>query len=367
MKHPKPDRESFREVILRKKIPSRVHFVELHIDTEVIRYLTEKELGRTWVEPSLAKDRKSQGVALTNYIECWQSLGYDCLRLAGDFYVSGRLSFASKERLAEDTALLPRGTRHWVEEGKGIITSWEDFEKYSWPSLDELDLWPFQFTSRNLPEGMGILACFSSGVFEVLINELFGLETLSYLLYDKSDLVEATANKVGELIYGAYEKVIGLDNLIGFFQGEDMGFKTATLVSPNVLREYILPWHKKFAQLAHDNDLLYILHSCGHLDPIMEDLIEDVRIDAKHSFENAIMPVTEFKIRYGKRIAVLGGVDMNKLCELEKRELRQYVGGILDKCMPGGGYALGSGNSIANYIPVENYLIMLDEGTRWRA
>jgi len=33
--------------------------------------------------------------------------------------------------------------------------------------------------------------------------------------------------------------------------------------------------------------------------------------------------------------------------------------------MPGGGYALGSGNSITNYIPVENYLIMLDEGAKW--
>ncbi len=41
MKHPKPDKEEFRKVILRKKIPSRVHLVELHIDTEVIRYFKE--------------------------------------------------------------------------------------------------------------------------------------------------------------------------------------------------------------------------------------------------------------------------------------------------------------------------------------
>lgn len=35
-----------------------------------------------------------------------------------------------------------------------------------------------------------------------------------------------------------------------------------------------------------------------------------------------------------------------------------------DPCTPGG-YCLGSGNSIARYVPVENYLIMLDEGRRW--
>jgi len=364
MKHPRPDKEEFRKVILRKKITSRVHLVELHIDTEVIRYFTEK-WNRKWIEPCLAKDRKSQELVLANYIECWYRLGYDYLRFTSDFRFSGSLSFTSKRRVGEDTALLSKEKRQWAEEGKGIISSWQDFESYSWPSLDKLDLWPFEFTSKNLPGGMGIFASFSPGVFEVLFNELFGLETLSYLLYDKPDLVQAAADRVGELIYGAYEKIIGLDNLVGFFQGEDMGFKTATLFPPDALRKYILPWHKRFAQLAHDNELLYILHSCGCVESIMEDLIEDVRIDAKHSFEDAIMPVAEFKRKYGDRVSVLGGVDVNKLCQLKEKELRQYIRNILDKCMSGGGYALGSGNSITNYVPIENYLIMLEEGAKW--
>ena len=97
----------------------------------------------------------------------------------------------------------------------------------------------------------------------------------------------------------------------------------------------------------------------------MEDLIEDVRIDAKHSFEEEAMPVRAFKERYGDRVAVLGGVDMDRLCRLPEDELRQYVRDILDVCMPGGRYALGSGNTVTNYVPVENYLIMLQEGFNW--
>jgi len=124
----------------------------------------------------------------------------------------------------------------------------------------------------------------------------------------------------------------------------------------------VWPWHKKIAQLAHDHDLLYLFHSCGNLEAIMEDLIEDVKIDAKHSFEDAIMPVTQFKEKYGDRIAVLGGVDMDKLCRLEEAELRAYVRSVIDICMKGGGYALGSGNSIPNYMSLRNFLIMLDEG-----
>jgi len=34
-------------------------------------------------------------------------------------------------------------------------------------------------------------------------------------------------------------------------------------------------------------------------------------------------------------------------------------------CQPGGGYCLGTGNSVANYVPVENYLAMLDEGRKF--
>jgi uroporphyrinogen decarboxylase len=33
--------------------------------------------------------------------------------------------------------------------------------------------------------------------------------------------------------------------------------------------------------------------------------------------------------------------------------------------MPGGGYCLGTGNSVANYIPLDNYLAMLDEGRKF--
>ena len=361
LRHPRPDIEDFKKVILREKVPDRPISMEHHLDKEVIKEIIEKKLGGKWVEP-LPGNRETQEASLKNYIECHYRLGYDCFRLTGQFRFSSGLHFYTETREGKDTALLSRGERKWVEEGKGVMSSWEDFEKYPWPSLGEVDLWPMEFISRNLPEGMGLLLSPCEGVFDIGLNYLFGYENLSYLLYDNLELVEAAFNRIGDLIYSYYKSVIGLDNVIGFFQSEDMGFKTATLIDPKFLREYILPWNKKMAQLAHDNGLLYFLHSCGNIESIMEDLIEDVKIDAKHSFEDEIMPVTQFKGKYGKRIAVLGGVDVDKLCRLGETELRAYVRNIIDTCMQGGGYALGSGNSVTNYIPLENFFIMLDEG-----
>ena len=137
MKCPEPNKKEFKEIILRRKTPSRVHFVELHIDKEVIRYFAEKVFNRKWIEPSLAKDKPSQEIVLKDYIEVWRRLGYDCLRLSGDFRFSANLSFVSKKRVGKDTA--SGGERRWAEEGKGTISSWEDFERYRWPELEELD------------------------------------------------------------------------------------------------------------------------------------------------------------------------------------------------------------------------------------
>ena len=39
----------------------------------------------------------------------------------------------------------------------------------------------------------------------------------------------------------------------------------------------------------------------------------------------------------------------------------------LEVCTKGGGYVLGTGNSVANYIPLDNYLAMLDEGRKFTA
>jgi uroporphyrinogen decarboxylase len=118
--------------------------------------------------------------------------------------------------------------------------------------------------------------------------------------------------------------------------------------------------------MAHASGRPYFLHSCGNLAAIMEDLIEDVRIDGKHSYENGIMPVQEFQKKYGHRIAVLGGLDINILTRSTPSEVRREIGKLMDECGPRGRYAVGSGNSVPSYIPVQNYLAMVEEAVSRR-
>jgi uroporphyrinogen decarboxylase len=67
---------------------------------------------------------------------------------------------------------------------------------------------------------------------------------MAYLIYDNPELVEAVFTRTAGIIHTYYQRLIGLPNLAGFFQGDDMGFKASTLVSPAFLRKYVLPEQK---------------------------------------------------------------------------------------------------------------------------
>ncbi|MCM8804433.1 MAG: hypothetical protein NC833_04175 [Candidatus Omnitrophica bacterium] len=354
LKRPSPNFENFKKVLLGEKKADRVHFVELLMDYEVKKYITEKYFGEKWVDYSEENKEKY----IKQEINFWYKLGYDYVRIAGG------ISFSGKSRRTKDTAILSKGEREWVEERVGMIKNWEDFEKYPWPKKEEIDYSIYEIASKNLPEGMKMLVCPSSGVFEISSETLLGFENMSYLIVDDFSLVEGVFNRVGEIIYEFYKNVIEIENVEGFFQGDDLGFKTSTFLSPEHLRKLVIPWHKKYVEIAHKNGKMYWFHCCGNILNVIDDFIYNVKIDAFHSFQDEILPVWEFKEKFGDKIAVLGGVDVNKLTTFDEVNLRKYVRGILNKCMPYR-YALGSGNSIANYIPVENYLIMLDEGMRY--
>ncbi len=73
------------------------------------------------------------------------------------------------------------------------------------------------------------------------------------------------------------------------------------------------------------------------------------------------MPVEVFQARYGDRIGVIGGLDVDRLANGSPERVRARTRQLIEVCGGRGRYALGSGNSIPNYIPVENYLAMVDE------
>jgi len=348
---PAPDFDRLRRTLLRQSEPDRVSFLELKADDEIIAAV----MG---VSPATARDKTEKDRWTRLQVQFWHQLGYDTVRLRCG------LRLPMHRAAVNDTAALSRGQREWQSESDGPIANWEDFEKYPWPRAEDVDFSEIELASKILPDGMKLIVS-PYGMLEPLMW-LMGYAPFALALYDAPDLIAAMVERIWNIFVPISEAVLQMDSVGGLIPGDDMGFKTATMIAPDHLRQYIFPYHQKLAELAHARGKLYILHSCGNLETVMDDLIDSVQIDVKHSFEDIIVPVETFKARYGRRVGVAGGIDVHLLTRGTPDEVRARTRQVLDACMPGGGYALGTGNSVANYIPVQNYLAMLDEGRRWR-
>jgi len=334
--------------VLQRQRCDRVPLVELAIAEETLCAINAGPLIPLSRRDGAPRFRQ----AIRQRIALWQALGYDYYR------VRAEIPFRTDTLVARDTAELASGDRHWANEHEGVIASFDDVAAYPWPAASAVDFGAAEAAADQLPEGMGLIG-FSGGVLEWASN-LLGLERLMLLLYDAPELVQAVLDRVGQTIYDVFRVFCDIEGVFALWLGDDMGFKTATLLQPQHLRQYILPWHRRYAELAHGTGRLFLLHSCGHVESVMPDLIDQVRIDAKHSFEDVIMPVEQFKQRWGARVAVLGGVDVDLLSRGTEEQVRRRTNEILETCAPGGGYACGSGNSITNYMPTRNYLAMLE-------
>ena len=348
-----PNFRELERVITGAAQPSRVHLVELGVDQEVQRYLIENLFEEEWI-PNTEEARRQFA---RQHVAFYARMGYD--------YAPGWARFSNmphfKVRTAADTAELSRGERHWVEEGGGIIKTWDDFERIDWEKIRPEFSW-LEDLGKVVPEDMNLVV--GATVFEMILEQFLGYEDLFMLSVDNPGLVEAVFERWGQKVYDYYRQAIECPEVGAIFHADDLGFKTATMMSPAFLRKHVFPWFAKYSALAHEHGKTYWYHCCGNVLEVMDDLIRDVRIDAFHSFQDVIIPISDFLARYGNYTAALGGVDMDKLGRMEESDLRAYVREILDNCMPGR-FALGSGNSVANYIPVRNYLALVDEARRW--
>jgi len=351
-----PDWEELVECcIMRQGTPRRVHFIELFLDPEVQSAICQR------YDLLQGLDEQDPYFDLRRQVILQRFLGYDYVRCG----VEGFEMPLHGTAISDTAGLERQDGRKYMEEHRGPITNWQEFEAYPWPDPDAVSTRSLEWYEENLTDDMCIIGSGGFAHFAELLTWLMGYETLCFSLYDQRDLVAAIGQRLLEFYRKMLARILQFDRVKIIWGSDDMGFRSATLISPDDLREFVLPGHKLMAQMSHAAGRPYLLHTCGNVQEIMDDLIDDVRIDARHSFEDAIESVEDAKDKYGDRIALLGGIDMDLLCRADEQQIRQRVRHTLEHCNAGGGYCLGTGNSVANYIPLDNYLAMMDEGKRF--
>jgi len=247
----------------------------------------------------------------------------------------------------------------------GPIQTREDFENYPWADIPrifrEIYTPHFEAIRKALPLGMKAYGGCGYGIFEAS-QDLVGYEYLCVMQCMDPELFGDIFTKIGVLWQILWSWVIEnySDIFVFFRMGDDLGHKTSTLLEPDIIRRHIFPQYKKVIDLIHRSGKKFLLHSCGNIFPLMEDII-DLGIDAKHSNEDQIAPFPVWIEKYSDRIGLFGGFDLNLLV-LEKPETVYHT--VLEQGSQyrktAKGYGLGSGNSIPSYIPVDGFMAMIE-------
>ncbi|MBI4978331.1 MAG: hypothetical protein HZC28_12680 [Spirochaetes bacterium] len=325
--------------VLKKERPSRPTLFEFILNGPVLEHFAGEKHPAGGDLEAVMKFR----------IKAFNAVGYDFTSTHGSL-------FAFPKKAVEHKASM-------TLESQKVISNRADFEKYPWPDPDAFDYSALGKMKQHLPDGMKLFVFSPGGLLENVMA-LVGYEGLCYMMTDDPALVQDLFDAVGSRFVRYYEQVLQYDTVGACMFNDDWGFKTQTMLSTEDMQKYVVPWHKRVVETIHKHNRLAVLHSCGNLKHVMDDIIDTIGYDGKHSYEDAIQPVEDAYDTYKGRIAIMGGMDVDFLCRASKKEIQQRTELMLARSASSGGYAVGAGNSFTHYVPIENYMAMVDVAMR---
>lgn len=203
--------------------------------------------------------------------------------------------------------------------GQGLLsdaTSVADLDRIEFPDAKHLD---FEATLARLDAAGphyrlgGMWAPFFHD-----LSYLFGTEELLCLMLEEPDLVHAACARICEFYLAANERLyaVAAGRIDAHFFGNDFGTQNGLLVSPASFREFFLPWVARFAAQAKAHGMDCVLHSCGGISDIVDDLIA-VGVTGLHPLQSAArgMDPEDLAKRFSGRVTFWGGLDTQHLLQ----------------------------------------------------
>ncbi len=211
-------------------------------------------------------------------------------------------------------------------------------------------------TAAAAPDALILI---DGGGYYWTLRSLAGVEHASYLLYDAPELVDELFERYFTVVMDGLRRLskrISID-LVGF--GEDIAYKTGTLMSQEMFQRFILPRYRKAMDLARELGIRYTWYdSDGDVRPFIPDYLE-VGIDCLAPCEVAAgMDPLELRRAFGRDLRLIGGFD--------KRIVAQGPAAIdaefarLRPLIETGGFVPAIDHSVSADISWDNYRYYLD-------
>ena len=349
----KPDFSRFAAA-LRHEEPDRVPLGEFIVDPPVKAAFLGRPVGNSLLggdDYDVAAD-----------VEFWAKAGYDYIHLA-PWYLhlfAGGWNVKAGQYSAYDAGDVERA---WMEEHTSVIASRADFERYPWPRLEDVGYAHIVKAAELLPLAMGLTSG-TWGIFETT-RQLMGFEGFCFALADDPGLARAVLDRVGEFLFAIFQGAAGLPQVGGLWLADDLAHRSGPFVSPKIYREWLFPWFGKYGEVAASRGLPLIYHCDGDIWEFLPDLA-DAGITALQPIEPQAMDIVALKREWGNVFALMGNIDLGyTLTRGTPAEVEAEVRQRIREVGPGGGYILGSSNSVTSYVPLANYRAMIAATLRW--
>jgi len=233
------------------------------------------------------------------------------------------------------------------------LSNWDQLESYKFPdpTLDE------RFRGlRNclrVPVDLYTLGSVAGGLFIQSVY-LRGFERFLEDLYLERDRVEALLDRVMEYDLALIDK--WRENLADcIFILDDIGSSRALLINPQLWRELFKPRYAGLIDRAHRLGMPVWYHTCGHVEPILGDLI-DIGLDIIHNVQLSCNDISKIGSEYRGKICFSTGPDELGLFKTgSAREVYDNMCWIIDTLgTDDGGFIAANEGTIFPDIPFDN-------------
>ena len=332
-----PDFDRLRTVLLLNGEPDRVPNAELHVDWQV-------------KEAFLGHPVKS----VQDDVDFWYRAGYDYIYLRANYeYRMVGDGHSDEDRLYAGDMQLSK----WEGDETSLVSNWEEFEAYPWPDPDTVDYSNLVTCAASLYPGMKIISGVG-GIF-TRVWRIMGFDPFCFALVDQPDLVAAMFQRVGDIQLQVFRRIVEMKEIGAMWYGDDLAYRSGTIVHPDVLRKHLFPYLSEMGALCRAHDLPFVIHSDGNLWKVLSDLVA-CGLHAIHPVEPKAMDSLALKREYGDRLCLLGNIEIGETLTLgSPADVEAEVKERIRMLAPGGGYAVGSSNTVAHYVRLENLKAMI--------
>jgi len=239
-----------------------------------------------------------------------------------------------------------------------ILVKTPDISGFAWPNPEDMLDWDDLCKQMDARPDDFQLWGLAMGLFERGWY-LRGTENLLVDMIEEEEFVEELLDGIMNVHLAFIDMLCERTNVDAIYGGDDVCDQRGVIMGLERWRQFFKPRQKQLIERAHSHGIPYIMHSCGNVLPLIDDLIE-IGLDGLESLQPEAVDLATLKQKAKGKLALIGGMGVQKmLFSGTPEEIRTETHRLKAMMGEGGGYVLAPSKGLWDE-PTENAAAFID-------